>query len=354
MSGSVQVNPVVDLDIAKCESEGQVFLNKGMPHGKSFNVTHTSAGLNDFRELLRSVGKLTRVSPTIIFESTGYYHKAEGILPFHPPRFPQCISEFQIANIVQSLLMSTHTGIQARFVYSVALPTVFLEQISVIEVFIVIFNLRKPKWFGGLWAVGTLFLVVSILFHQNIYPVLGQVPDGYFFASPSNDVGFTLLKTIVYNSCLITLVCVVVRGLRKQKHRKRWLYALSVGVYGVCLLNDSVLLQLHRTLYPTAWVGELIFLVMLWREIRWHMQEVYDRLNRDALTGAFSRSFGEFYLSQVLTKQNVGVFYADIDGFKETNDTYGHQAGDEVLQRLVKLVEPLMVMPNVLIRLGGD
>jgi diguanylate cyclase (GGDEF)-like protein len=259
-----------------------------------------------------------------------------------------------IANVFQSLLMSTHTGIEARFVYSVALPTVFLEQISVIEVFIVIFNLRKPRWFSGLWAIGTLFLVVSILFHQNIYPVLRQVPDGYFFASPSNDVGFTLLKTIVYNSCLITLICVVIRGLRKQKHRKRWLYALSVGLYGVCLFNDSVILQLHRTLYPTAWVAELIFLGMLWREIHWHMQEVYDRLNRDALTGAFSRSFGELYLSQVLTKQNVGVFYADIDGFKETNDTYGHHVGDEVLQRLVKLVEPLMVMPNVLIRLGGD
>lgn len=259
-----------------------------------------------------------------------------------------------VANVVQSLLISTHTGIAARFVYSMALPTVFLEQISVIEVFIVIFNLRKPRWFSGLWAIGILFLVVSILFHRSIYPVLGQVPDGYFFASPSNDIGFTLLKTIVYNSCLITLVCVLVQGLRKQKHRKRWLYALSVGLYGVFLFNDSVMLQLHRTLYPTAWVAELTFLIMLWREIRWHMQEVYDRLNRDALTGACSRSFGELYLSQVLTKQNVGMFYADIDGFKEINDTFGHHVGDEVLQRLVRLVEPLMVMPNVLIRLGGD
>lgn len=268
--------------------------------------------------------------------------------------FVRVLFLISIANVVQSLLMSTNSGTEARYMYSIALPIVLLEQISVIEVFVLIFNLRKPKWFGGLWAVGILFLLASVLFHQDIYPVLRKVPDGYFFASSSLNIGFTILKTVVYSSCLIALLSVVIRGLHKEKHRKRWLYALCVGLYGLCLFNDSFIFQSHRTLYPTAWVAELIFLVMLWREIRWHMQEIYDRLNHDALTGALSRSFGELYLSQVLTKQSAGIFYADIDGFKEANDRYGHQVGDRVLQQLVKLVEPLMVMPNALVRLGGD
>jgi transposase len=36
------VNPVIGLDIAKGESKGQVFLAKGKPYGKSFDVPHTS------------------------------------------------------------------------------------------------------------------------------------------------------------------------------------------------------------------------------------------------------------------------------------------------------------------------
>ncbi|MFB5193280.1 IS110 family transposase [Alicyclobacillus fastidiosus] len=69
------MNPVVGLDIAKGESKGQVFLDKDTPHGKSFNILHTSAGLDQFHDVLRSVEELTGVSPTIIFESTGHYHK---------------------------------------------------------------------------------------------------------------------------------------------------------------------------------------------------------------------------------------------------------------------------------------
>lgn len=68
------MNPVVGLDIAKGESKGQVFLAKGKPHGKSFDIIHTREGLGQFRELLIEVECLTGASPTIIFESTGHYH----------------------------------------------------------------------------------------------------------------------------------------------------------------------------------------------------------------------------------------------------------------------------------------
>jgi transposase len=68
------MNPVVGLDIAKGESKAQVFLDKGKPHGKSFDVAHTSDGLAEFLELLRSLESLCGVQPTVIFESTGHYH----------------------------------------------------------------------------------------------------------------------------------------------------------------------------------------------------------------------------------------------------------------------------------------
>jgi transposase len=68
------MNPVIGLDVAKGQSKGQAFLDKGMPHGKSFDVDHTSQGFNQFLEVLRSIEALSGVKPIVIFESTGHYH----------------------------------------------------------------------------------------------------------------------------------------------------------------------------------------------------------------------------------------------------------------------------------------
>lgn len=84
------------------------------------------------------------------------------------------------------------------------------------------------------------------------------------------------------------------------------------------------------------------------------MQEISKLVDYNKLTGAYSRTFGEYYLSHILAKTNVGLFYADIDKFKEVNDKFGHQAGDFALKQMVELVRLVMDMPNAVIRMGGD
>src|SRR5205085_4986425 len=44
----------------------------------------------------------------------------------------------------------------------------------------------------------------------------------------------------------------------------------------------------------------------------------------------------------------------DLDNFKYVNDTYGHGAGDEVLQRVARLLEGRLRRTDILARLGGD
>ncbi len=48
------------------------------------------------------------------------------------------------------------------------------------------------------------------------------------------------------------------------------------------------------------------------------------------------------------------VVMADIDLFKEINDTAGHQGGDEVIQRVAGLLEKSVRKEDVVIRYGGD
>src|SRR5665647_776479 len=44
----------------------------------------------------------------------------------------------------------------------------------------------------------------------------------------------------------------------------------------------------------------------------------------------------------------------DLDHFKEVNDTYGHQAGDQVLINLVAKVNAVLRQPDHLGRYGGE
>ena len=49
----------------------------------------------------------------------------------------------------------------------------------------------------------------------------------------------------------------------------------------------------------------------------------------------------------------VGIVYADVNGLKEINDTRGHQAGDEALQRAAHLLAKCYGSENAY-RMGGD
>ena len=73
-------------------------------------------------------------------------------------------------------------------------------------------------------------------------------------------------------------------------------------------------------------------------------------LNRRAFAGALARE-----LSRKRRYENVlAVGICDIDYFKQINDTYGHQTGDEVLCGLVRLIERNLRGHDVLGRHGGD
>jgi two-component system cell cycle response regulator len=73
-------------------------------------------------------------------------------------------------------------------------------------------------------------------------------------------------------------------------------------------------------------------------------------LNRRAFAGALSRE-----LSRKRRYENVlAVGICDVDHFKQINDTHGHQAGDEVLCGLVRLIGSNLRGHDVLGRHGGD
>ena len=77
-----------------------------------------------------------------------------------------------------------------------------------------------------------------------------------------------------------------------------------------------------------------------------------DKLYRDALTGIYNRRFYEERVRHMT--RHAGVAMIDLDDFKLYNDTYGHNAGDMVLDTIVGVIQNTIRKTDMLIRFGGD
>jgi diguanylate cyclase (GGDEF)-like protein len=83
-------------------------------------------------------------------------------------------------------------------------------------------------------------------------------------------------------------------------------------------------------------------------------------VNMDSLTGIYNRR----YLDEQLRiqwsiakrqKQMLTIFMIDIDHFKQYNDGYGHQAGDDALRRVAKaLSNSFLKSTDFVARYGGE
>lgn len=82
-----------------------------------------------------------------------------------------------------------------------------------------------------------------------------------------------------------------------------------------------------------------------------------ERLNfkasHDELTGAYNRSGYELLLSSV-DMATTHLILFDLDNFKTINDTFGHETGDKVLQKLVTTLKSNFRMDDYICRIGGD
>jgi diguanylate cyclase (GGDEF)-like protein len=83
------------------------------------------------------------------------------------------------------------------------------------------------------------------------------------------------------------------------------------------------------------------------------------RADHDALTGLPNRTTAERLLTVALSRargtgDNVAILFIDLDKFKACNDTYGHAAGDHVLQVAAARMRAQLPPGGHVCRLGGD
>ena len=100
-------------------------------------------------------------------------------------------------------------------------------------------------------------------------------------------------------------------------------------------------------------------LKMVQRDLEKAVQQIEHLANTDALTNISNRRFfeatseKEFAIAKRYHK-DFSLLVLDIDHFKNINDSYGHEGGDDVLKTLAKMCSSVIRNTDTLCRIGGE
>lgn len=111
----------------------------------------------------------------------------------------------------------------------------------------------------------------------------------------------------------------------------------------------------------TLWLFVLILGVALFAsltQLRYMLSQA-TRASYDALTGVLTRRAGiemldlQFRLAS-MSDSTLSILYFDLDHFKKVNDSYGHDAGDDVLKIVAQQFDKAVRQGDSVIRWGGE
>ncbi len=89
------------------------------------------------------------------------------------------------------------------------------------------------------------------------------------------------------------------------------------------------------------------------------LSNIADMIFKDPLTGLLNRRFMNIILKREFYRlkrygTELSIIIADIDKFKDVNDTYGHMVGDKVLSSIAELLINSSRSSDTIIRYGGE
>ena len=103
--------------------------------------------------------------------------------------------------------------------------------------------------------------------------------------------------------------------------------------------------------YPVSLIGKLHDITCLKkREEQLLLQSI-----KDGLTGVYNKTAFEYRVEERLKGGRSGwLCMIDIDNFKEINDSFGHPAGDRILEQVGRMLCHIFPEPDLIGRVGGD
>jgi diguanylate cyclase (GGDEF)-like protein len=186
-------------------------------------------------------------------------------------------------------------------------------------------------WFGG-------FLLIALA--GQAAPVRGRTPEG-----PGHNPGWLWLPYVPLGVATGTSMILAAHdGLTMS-------YLLIAGLVFLVIVRQLVSLRDNQAL--SGRLG-LTLDELRAREAQLEYLAFHDPLTGLANRALFQDRADHAIAHQTRSKEPLAVMYIDLDGFKQVNDTLGHQVGDALLVAAADRLRACVRTSDTLARLGGD
>lgn len=244
------------------------------------------------------------------------------------------------------MCLMVHALNSVLFFFVGIIPLSMLNILSTIFYSIVIVSYKEDKDFYIIFTYFEIitFSLISELFSGGsffyIFYVVGMISSVYYLLPPKRQ-----LKQIFQGVGIVYAIAIYYVHIKEICFFPEFLPLINYCKQEIGLLNLCI------TLFTMFYISNLYF---------FEMNEANDKLaycsDHDLMTGLFNRRFFEHIMERNKTenenKYTIAIF--DIDDFKKVNDTYGHQAGDEVLKAVSSIIEESYDNEFVTVRWGGE
>ncbi|HZF70342.1 diguanylate cyclase domain-containing protein [Sulfuricurvum sp.] len=163
---------------------------------------------------------------------------------------------------------------------------------------------------------------------------------------------------------LLTMSCI---SLSAPEDRERAMQAMKnvfefgfvKGFEKTCVVKDGKKLYINMTATLLPDKQRILITTKDISAMKEHARQLEHLAHYDPLTGLPNRILESDRLQQGMFQtqrrgERLAVFYLDLDGFKQVNDSYGHDVGDQLLISLSARMKQALREGDTLSRLGGD
>lgn len=201
-------------------------------------------------------------------------------------------------------------------------------------------------FFAAIYALDVIntHTVTAIVGVLGLAPALMGIPGAVSRVRKGDTVGGYFLAAWLVYFVTTALLIGVIQG---QVPANFWtLHSFQFGAVFDMVMFTRVLMLRSKEFHASAQHA------MLERDRLHHLAHA------DPLTGLPNRrklhSTLEAQLAQVTPENMLAVYMLDLDGFKQVNDQYGHDVGDELLIAVAQRLRGHLRASDLVTRLGGD
>ena len=185
----------------------------------------------------------------------------------------------------------------------------------------------------------------------NVVMVAFSLYFGWFYYIDSENIYHRRPFFLISVAFVIALICIAIIILIKNKNKIEKKNYASLIFFAIPPLIGIIL---QAIFYGYSLMLNCLALSMLIVFVNIQNRSMYT----DYLTGVNNRKKLDIYLREKINSsienKTFSAIMIDVNDFKSINDTFGHDAGDDALKILVKLLDSCVEEDDFIARFGGD